>query len=160
MKTLTKMGRAVLLHCLFVLVLMAPALASLQLSVAVRNAQLAAVVTTIGISAHLHLYTGAVPANCAAAAPSGLIGNLTLPSSWMGTASGGTIASAGSWTGTASGSGTIASFRFYDSTDTNCGAQGTVTITGAGGDITLDNPTVVSGQSLVISSYSWTAGSP
>lgn len=129
---------------------------SLQYSVAVRNARLDAIETTIGTAAKLKLFTGTVPANCAAADPAGTLCTLTLPSDWAAAASSGSKALAGSWTGTASGTGTAASFRIYASDGTTCGMQGTV---GQGsGDLSLDNSAIVSGQTITISTYTLTGG--
>ena len=51
-----------------------------QYSVAVRGARLDAVETQIGVSAVLKIFSGAEPANCAAAEPSGLRVPRSLPS--------------------------------------------------------------------------------
>jgi hypothetical protein len=66
----------------------------------------------------LMLFSGAVPANCAAADPAGVLATLTLPGDWMNAASGGTKTLAGTWTGAASGTGTAISFRIKESTGT------------------------------------------
>src|SRR6267378_6451239 len=98
---------------------------ALQESVAVRNACLDQIETTIGAGPLLKIFSGAVPANCAAADPSGLLATITLPSDWMANASGGTKAKSGTWSAVAAGSGTAASWRLYDSSGTTCHAQGT-----------------------------------
>jgi len=86
-----------------------------QESVSVRNARLDAIETTIGTAAILKLFSGAEPANCAAADPAGILATLNLPSDWLANAAAGAKAKAGSWTGTGSAGGTAASFRIYDS---------------------------------------------
>ena len=45
-----------------------------------------------------------------------------------------------------------------DSTDTTCHIQGTVTITGGGGDLTMDNNVLASGQTVNQNSFTLTAG--
>jgi hypothetical protein len=97
-----------------------------QFSVGVRNGRLDSIQTTIGVSAKLLLFSGALPANCAAADPSGLLATLTLPSSWMAAASAGSKALAGVWTGNGSAAGVAACFRFKDNGATTCHIQGTV----------------------------------
>ena len=129
-----------------------------QESVAVRNARLDAIETTIGTGALLKLFSGAEPANCGAADPSGLLATLTLPTDWLANASGGSKAKAGSWTGTGSGAGTAASFRIYDSGAVACHLQGTVTATGGGGDMTLDNAVIASSQAITVNTFTITAG--
>lgn len=129
-----------------------------QESVAVRNARLDAIETTIGTAAILKLFSGAEPANCAAADPAGLLATLTLPSDWLANAAAGVKAKAGSWAGTGSAGGTAASFRIYDSGVAACHMQGTVTATAGGGDMTLDNTSIANGQAITVNTFSITAG--
>ena len=131
-----------------------------QYSVAVRNAALDARQTAIGTSPVLKFFSGAEPANCAAADPAGLLATLTLPATWMAAASGGIKAKSGSWTGTGSAGGTIASYRIYDSGLVACHVQGTVTATGGGGDMTVDNAVIANAQAITVNTYQWTAGNP
>lgn len=131
---------------------------SLQLSVAVRNARLDAIETAIGASAVLKIRTTAPPANCAAADAGSVLATLNLPSDWMAAAASGAKAKgAGAWEDTsADGAGTAGHFRIYASDGTTCHMQGTVSATGGGGDLTLDNVVVAAGQSLTITSFSLT----
>lgn len=129
---------------------------AIQLSVAVRNARLDAIESTIGTSARLLIYSGAVPANCAAADPSGLLATLVLPSDWMSAAAAGVKALLGTWTGTGSAAGNAASFRIKDSGLVACGLQGTVTATGGGGDMTVDNVSIANGQTINVTSFNLT----
>jgi len=132
---------------------------ALQYSVAVRNAQLDALESTTGTAALLRIYSGAAPANCAAAASGTLLAEMTLPSDWMAAASGGSKALSGTWQdASANATGTAGHFRLLDSGGTTCHAQGTVTATGGGGDLTLDNTSIASGQSVTITSFTITAG--
>jgi hypothetical protein len=62
---------------------------SVQFSPAVRNAMLDQIETSIGTSAKLMFYTGAVPANCAAATTGTQIAEWDLASDWMADASAG-----------------------------------------------------------------------
>ena len=129
-----------------------------QLSVAVRNAKANAIESTIGASAVLKIFSGAKPADCAAADPSGLLCTLNLPADWLAAAAAGAAAKAGTWSGTGSGAGNAASFRIYATDGTTCGMQGTVTATGGGGDLTLDNINIAVSQVVTINSFSWTEG--
>jgi len=134
---------------------------TLQYSTAIRNARLDAVESTIGASAILKIRTGAPPANCAAADTGTVLATVALPSDWMAAASGGTKAKAGTWEdASADNAGTAGHFRIYDSTGTTCGAQGTVTATGGGGDMTVDNTTFAAGQDFLVNSFTLTAGNP
>src|SRR6185369_9730171 len=102
---------------------------SLQESVAVRNARLDAIESTIGTAAKLQIRTGAPPADCATADSGTLLAELTLPSDWLAAASSGSKAKSGTWSGTAVAAGTAGHFRVKDSAGTNTGMQGTCTAT-------------------------------
>ncbi len=132
---------------------------SVQLSAAVRNARLDAIETTVGTSAVLKIRTGAQPADCATADSGSVLATLSLPSDWMAAASGGSKAKSGTWQdASADATGTAGHWRLYASDGTTCHAQGSVTATGGGGDLTLDNTSLASGQSVTISSFSLTDG--
>ena len=131
---------------------------AIQFAVSTRNAGLDAYETEIGVSARLKLRTGAAPADCATADSGTVVADLTLPSDWLAAASGGAKSKAGTWTdASADNAGTIAHYRIYESTGTTCKVQGTVTLTGGGGDMTVDNTVVQAAQSITITAYSWTA---
>lgn len=123
-----------------------------QYSVAVRNAALDAKETTIGAGAILKVFSGAEPANCAAADPAGLLATITLPSDWMAAASTGSKVKSGTWSATASGTGTAASWRIYDSGLVACHIQGNTT------DMTFDNTSIASGQTVTVNTFTLTAG--
>lgn len=132
---------------------------TLQYSTALRNAQLDAIETAIGASAILKIRTGAVPANCAAADTGTILATLNLPSDYMAAAGSGAKAKTGTWEDTsADASGTAAHFRLYASDGTTCHAQGTVTATGGGGDMTVDNAVFAAAQAFTVTSFTVTAG--
>lgn len=137
--------------------------AAMQYSVAVRNARLDSVESTIGTSAILVIYdlTAGAPANCAAAITATTLATMTLPSDWMAAASSGTKAKSGTWQDTsADGTGTADFFRIFASDGTTCGIQGTVTASGGGGDLTLDNTSIAATQAVTVSTFTLTAGNP
>lgn len=130
---------------------------AVQLSVAVRNARLDAIETSIGTSAVLKIRTGAQPATCATADSGTVLATLNLPSDWMAAASSGSKAKSGTWEDlSADNTGTAAHFRVYASDGTTCGIQGSITATGGGGDMTLDNTSIASGQTVTITSFTLT----
>lgn len=132
---------------------------ALQFSTGVRNAMLDAIESTIGTGAILKIRSGAAPANVGTADSGTVLATLTLPSDWMAAASSGSKAKSGTWEDTsADNTGTAAHYRIYASDGTTAHAQGTVTATGGGGDMTVDNTSFASGQSFTITSFSWTAG--
>ncbi len=126
-----------------------------QYSATVRNSWLDQIEATIGTAPTLELRTGAIPASYGVAATGTILASLALPSDWMANASGGTKALAGTWAGTAIAAGTAGYFRINGS---GGGMQGTVTITGGGGDLVLDNPVIASGQAIAVASFTLTAG--
>ena len=132
---------------------------AVQLSTTVRNARLDAIETAIGTSAVLKIRTGAAPANCATADSGTVLATLSLPSDWMAAASSGSKAKSGTWEDlTADATGTAAHWRLYASDGTTCHAQGTVTATGNGGDMTLDNTSISAGQAVTVTGFTLTDG--
>lgn len=131
---------------------------AIQYSTTVRNAQLDVLETAIGTAAVLKIRTGAAPANVGTADSGTVLASMTLPSDWLAAASGGSKAKSGTWQdASADATGTAAHFRIYASDGTTAHIQGTVTATGGGGDLTLDNTSIASGQSVTISSFTLTA---
>lgn len=132
---------------------------AIQYSVAVRDAKNDAIETTIGTSPVMKIRTGAKPSNCASADTGTVLATLTLPSDWMAASSSGVKGKSGTWAdSSADSTGTAAHFRIYESTATTCHIQGSVTITGGGGDLTVDNDSFASGQSFTVTSFSITSG--
>lgn len=132
---------------------------ALQFSVTVRNAQLDAFETAIGTSAILKIRTGSVPASCATADSGTVLATMNLPSDWMAAAASGSKSLSGTWSdASADAAGTAGHFRIYASDGTTCHAQGTITATSLGGDMTLDNTSIASGQAVSVTGFTLTAG--
>lgn len=131
---------------------------TVQFSVTVRNAMLDAIETTVGASPKLRIYTGALPANCAAASTGTLLVEIACPADWMSNAAAGVKSLTAALAATAAvAAGTAGYYRMVDSTGATCHEQGTVTATGGGGDLTLDNVNLAVGQKVTISGKSYTA---
>lgn len=111
----------------------------------------------------LELRTGAAPGPNAADSGT-LVASITLPADAFAAASTGAIAKSGTWQDTsADNAGTVGHFRIKQSGDSGgaSGAtderiEGTVTATGGGGDLTLDNNVVTAGQSITINTFTIT----
>jgi len=132
---------------------------ALQQSVAVRNARLDAIEVTTGAAAILKLRSGAVPASCATADSGTVVATIALPSDWMANASGGSKSKSGTWEDvSADATGVIGHFRIYASDGITCHLQGTVTATGGGGDMIVDNTNVAAGQDIIVNTFTITAG--
>jgi hypothetical protein len=128
-----------------------------QFSTAVRNAAADAIESTIGTAPTLEIRTGAAPANCAAADSGTVLATMTLPSDWLAAASGGAKTLAGTWEDTsADGTGTAGHFRIKVSG--TCHIQGSVSMSGGGGDMILVNTSIVATQPVSITAFTVTAG--
>lgn len=132
---------------------------TIQLSVSVRNARLDAIETTVGTSAILKIRSGSVPATCATADSGTVLATVNFPSDWLAAASSGSKSKSGTWEDTsADATGTAAHFRLYASDGTTCHMQGTVTATGGGGDMTVDNTSFAAGQPFTATGFTLTDG--
>jgi len=130
---------------------------TVQYSTTVRNAIVDSIETAISTAPKLRFYTGAVPANCAAAATGTLLVEMALPSDWMNNSSGGAKTQLGTWQATATATGTAGYYRIYDTAGTNCHEQGTLTLTAGGGDMELDNTSIATGQTVTVTTKTITA---
>ena len=132
---------------------------ALQYSTNVRNGQLDALETAIGVSAVLKIRTGAPPANVAAADTGSVLATINLPSDWMAAAASGSKAKSGTWQDAAAdASGTAGHFRIYASDGVTAHIQGTVTNTSGGGDMELDNVSINANQVVTINTFTISAG--
>lgn len=130
-----------------------------QFSTAARNAALDSIETAIGPSPIMRIRSGAAPANCAAADAGAVLATLNLPADFLAAAAAAVKAMSGTWQDLAADvAGTAGHFRIYDSTGATCHIQGTCTITGGGGDMTIDNPALTVGQQFSVTSFQITAG--
>lgn len=129
---------------------------AIQLSTAVRNAMLDAIETAVGTSAKIRILTGTQPATCATAESGTLLVQFSLASDWAAAAASGSKAF-NTITGTAAtGTGNAGYYRLVDSAGTTCHEQGTITATGGGGDMTIDNISIASGQTVNVTGWTWT----
>ena len=132
---------------------------AVKFSVAVRNARLDALETAIGTSAVLKIRSGAAPTNITDADSGTILATLSLPSDWMANAASGSKSKSGTWQDTsADNTGTAAHFRLYASAGTTQHMQGSITATGGGGDMTVDNTSFVTGQSFTVTAFTLTDG--
>ena len=135
---------------------------SFQFSPAARNAALDAIEGAIGTGPKLQIRSGTLPDATTDADAGNLLVEIDLPSDWLETAADGVKTIKGTWTGTgapAAGGGTNAGhFRIKNSAGTITHVQGTISITGAGGDMELDNPNIAQNQSVTVTTFTLTAG--
>lgn len=127
---------------------------SIQLSTTVRNARLDVIESTIGASAVLKIRSGAAPANVGSADSGTVLSTIALPSDWMAAAASGQKVLSGTWSdASADAAGTAGHFRIYASDGTTPHLQGSITATGGGGDLTLDNTVFAAGQQFSITGF-------
>lgn len=126
---------------------------TMQFSTPVRNARLDAIESAVGASPYLCFYTGSAPVGTTSAYTGTVVAEFVIPADWMAAASGGSKVKAGSWLGVASGAGTVGYFRIKDAAGV-VHVQGTCTITGGSGDMTLDSVSVVAQQTITVVTFS------
>ena len=130
-----------------------------QLSVDARNATLQAIETEVGVNPILTISSGTVPADCAQANTGTVLATMVLPTDWLNDPAGGSITLSGTWQDlSADASGTAGYFRLHNNDGSVCHMQGTITATGNGGDMQLDNTNIATGQQINITAFSITAG--
>jgi hypothetical protein len=112
----------------------------------------------------IDIYTGAQPANADADVTGTLLGTLSLAADGFGAGASGVATAAAIASDTnADNSGTAGWFRVYKAADGAGGASatkrrldGSITATGGGGDMTLDNTAITAGGTIAISSFTVT----
>lgn len=130
-----------------------------QLSFDVRNATLQALEDEIGVNPILTINSGTTPADCGTANTGTVLATMVLPTDWLNTPSGGSITLSGTWQDlSADSSGTASYFRVHNNGGTACHMQGTISATGSGGDMQLDNTNIATGQQINITAFTITAG--
>jgi hypothetical protein len=129
---------------------------AMQFSVAARNGWLDAIEAELGSSPILKIWSGAQPANCAAADAGTALATLSLPADALANAASGVKAKSGTWSGTAAASGTAVHFRIYKSDGTTCVIQGSCGI--GTGDMQIDNTSLAISQAFTVTAFQLTAG--
>jgi len=112
-----------------------------------------------GSAGVMKVFSGALPAECATADPSGTLVTITLPTPAFAasadTTDECTAAKAGTWSGTAGASGDALCWRIYLNGGTTCIAQGSAGNSGDTPDLTFDNKTIASGATITISTFTF-----
>lgn len=117
------------------------------------NDILAGINTTFD-SGTLEFRSGSRPATADTAASGTVLASITLPADSFATPSSRTMVKAGTWEDTsADAAGTIGYARMKNAADTRR-IDFTVTATGGGGDITVDNTVLAAGQDFLVTAAS------
>lgn len=122
---------------------------------AVLNGQTLGAFSGTAAAPKLLIYNGTIPADCATAiSGQTLLATLTLTTDFMAAAAAGAIAkTATAWTVNGSTAGVAQFYRFCANNGTTCHEQGTITATGGGGDLTVDQTSVAVGQPVTITAW-------
>jgi hypothetical protein len=127
---------------------------TIQFAQSTAHAMLDAIETDLGASPVMYLRSGSPPATCAGADTGTLISTIAMAAN--------AFADAASWAKAISGAlqdasadaqGTLGHWRIKTSGAVTK-VQGTITATGGGGDMTVDNTSVNAGQQIDVSSFS------
>lgn len=128
-----------------------------QFSTATRNAALDAIESTIGTAPTLRIRTGPAPANAGAASTGTVLAEMVLPTDWLAAASNGSKALSGTWQDLAAdAAGTAGHFEIVQGATRHL--QGSVTATGGGGDMEIQNTSIAVGQQITVTAFTLTAG--
>lgn len=127
---------------------------ALDLNNALANALLDRFDTEFPAGAILELRSGGSP-GAENVATGTLVSSITLPATPWAAAASGSKAKSGTWQDTsADNPGTVGHYRLKNSGDTRR-IDGTVTATGGGGDLTLDNVVVAAAQQITINTFTY-----
>jgi hypothetical protein len=124
---------------------------TLQLSTTLRTTQAGGLGTALGTNFTVKIFTGTQPANCAAADSGTLLATFSNVNT-AAAASGAQAINGTPYSATAAAGGTAGYFRFYNGA--TCHMQGSVATSGA--DMTIDNATVTSGQTVNLTAFTYT----
>jgi hypothetical protein len=138
---------------------------AIQYKISLINDRLNLLNTDAGNSPVMHIFSGAMPAHCVTADSGTKLTEDVIPvatGAFMASASAGAVAKTGTWTLNGlvgAGAGTNAGyFRIMDAAIANCYMQGTITATGGGGDMTMDNISIANAQVVTINTFAITGG--
>jgi hypothetical protein len=127
---------------------------AIQFSTRVRNARLDAIETAIGNGPTLRIRSGAMPANTGAARTGTVLATIALPADWMLAAAAAVKNMSGTWSDSAADAAGTAGYFDITAADATVDVQGTVTATGGGGDMELDNTVFAAGQAFSVTNFS------
>lgn len=121
---------------------------------ALANARLDLIESMTGVSAILKIRSGSAPANVATASTGTVLATSNLPADWMAAAAARSKAKSGTWEDlSADATGTAGHFEITASDGTTVWLRGTVSLSGGGGDMILDNLSFTAGQAFSVSAF-------
>jgi hypothetical protein len=125
-------------------------------NITAANAALDALETAYGASCVMKIRSGAKPTHAADASTGDVLATINLGADWMAAADGGSKVKNGTWQDTsADNTGIPGHYEIVASNGTTINERGDITATGDGGDLTLDSLSITAGQTVTITSYTW-----
>lgn len=109
-------------------------------------------------SGNIKIYSGTQPATADTSASGTLLATITLPSTPFAAASAGSLTRSGSWTATVATTGTAGYFRMADASGGTYRLDGTITVTGGGGDMELSSTSLQQNGNLSVTSFTINLG--
>lgn len=128
---------------------------TVQWSVSLRNSMLDSITTALGAAWKLKIRTGAQPADVATASSGTILATFTPTAAAAATGSK-TMVTSTPVSVTATAGGVAGHYELTTSADVVV-ERGSVTLTGSGGDLTMDNTNITSGQTVQITGFTKTA---
>lgn len=129
---------------------------AIQLSVRARNARLDAIEQTIGAGPTMRIRSGPPPASTTAGRAGTVLATIPLPADWMLAAANGSKGKSGSWQDAAADAAGTAGHFEIEAADATIDMQGTVTGTGGGGDLEVNNTSFAVGQPFEVTGFTLT----
>lgn len=130
----------------------------MQLSTDIRNARLDIIETLVGVSPTMKIFDGSEPTNISDADAGTVLATIALPSDWMLAAAAGLKEKSGAWEDpVADAPGNARYFRVYTSGNV-CKLQGSISLPGGGGDMTINNIAVSANQDIKIIYFAFLDG--
>jgi hypothetical protein len=127
---------------------------TIQFAQSTAHAMLDAIETDLGSSPVMYLRSGSPPGTCAGADSGTLISTIAMAAdAWQNAASWAKAITAALSDASADAQGTLGHWRIKTSGGVTK-LQGTITATGNGGDMTVDNTSVNAGQQIDVTSFS------
>jgi hypothetical protein len=130
---------------------------AIKLATDLRDALVGVFETNIGTSPILNLYTGSPPAAISDADSGTLLASIALPSDWLTAPNSGTVSKNGTWQDLAANNTGNAGYFRIKTSGSVVKMQGTVSASGGGGDMIVNDIALVTGLPFSISTFTITA---
>lgn len=122
----------------------------------VRAAAAAAIPDTIGAAPVVQIRTGSKPANCAAARTGTLLVEVDCPATWLVPGAAGVLVIDGLWEALGIAAGTAGYFSIM--VGSACKGQGSISASGGGGDMIVDDVVVAVDETFRVTQFTVTLG--